>query len=145
MLNDVKLASWNDIISDPVSVSNIFNDHFSTIAGKLADDIPVVDDNPLSYVDRLPNSFVYFDSDAREVDKIILSFKSKQSCLKSIPSFVFKFVSDVISPVLSSLINETFVNGTFQTVLRSQESYRFTSRDLKLMLKTTGLCRLFSS
>ena len=48
----------NETISDPKLVSEAFNEHFNSIASKLAEEIPRVDIYPLSYVTGIENSFV---------------------------------------------------------------------------------------
>ena len=50
---------------------------------------------------------------ADEVKKATLIFKSKCSSLNEIPSCVFKYVADFISPILCKLFNESFQNGSF--------------------------------
>ena len=75
--------------------------------------------DPLNYLPRNPNSFVYFEVDSAEVKKQILSFKSKPSNIKSIPSFAYKCIADVLSPVLAKLINQCFEEGIFPTCLKT--------------------------
>ena len=65
--------------------------------------IPDIGIDPLSYLSRNPHSFVYFEVDSAKVKKQILSFKSKPSNNKSIPSFAYKCTADVLSPVLAKL------------------------------------------
>ena len=103
--NDFQIEENGTKLSDSTEIANAFNDYFSSVAPNLAAEIPDVGIDPLSYLSRNPHSFVYFEVDYTEVKKQILSFKSKPSNIKSIPSFAYKFIVDVICPVLAKLIN----------------------------------------
>ena len=48
--SNFKLNINNETISDPKFVSEAFNEHFNSIASKLAEEIPRVDVDPLSYL-----------------------------------------------------------------------------------------------
>ena len=113
-----KLNINNETISDPKLVSVAFNEHFTSIASKLAEEIPRVDVGPLSYAAGSENSFVWFEVSGEEVASIIRSFKSRQCPLHVIPNFVFKHCSEIISPVLAKLINCSVVSGTFPDFLK---------------------------
>ena len=105
-------------ISDPVSIATEFNKHFTSVSHKLASKIPPSNSDPTIHVSNPTNSFVYFPTNSNEVQKIIAGFKSKGSHLLTIPSFIYKRVSHLISPILSKLINESFSRGIFPNVLK---------------------------
>ena len=111
--NDFQIENNCTKLSDSTEICNDFNDYFSSVAPSLAAQIPDVGIEPLSYLARNPHSFVYFEVDSAEVKKQILSFKSKPSNIKSIPSFTYKCIVDVLSPVLAKLINQSFEEGIF--------------------------------
>ena len=94
--NDFQIEENGTTLSDSTEIANAFNDYFSFVAPNLAAEIPDVGIDPLSYLSRNPHSFVYFEVDYTEVKKQILSFKSKPSNIKSIPSFAYKFIVDVL-------------------------------------------------
>lgn len=52
-------------------LANEFNNPFSSVAPNLARNIPIANADPLSYLPRLPTSFMFFDTDPEEVNKII--------------------------------------------------------------------------
>ena len=79
-----KMAPWK--LSDSIEIANAFNDYFSSVAPSNAAQIPNVGIDPLSYLPRNPHSFVYFEVDSTEIKKQIISFKSKPSNIKFIPS-----------------------------------------------------------
>ena len=53
-----------------------------------------------------------------EANEIIKGFKSKKSSLNSVPSFAFKHITDIISPTLASMINESVKEGIFPQCLK---------------------------
>ena len=106
-------------LSHSTEIANAFNDYFSSVAPSLAAQIPDVEIDPLSYLSRNPHSFVYFEADSAEIKKQILSFKSKPSNIKSIPSFAYKCIAAVLSPVLAKLINQSFEDSIFPSCLKT--------------------------
>ena len=113
----VKDSSGN-LIGDPKIVAGEFNSYFSSVAAALDSNIPRNNVNPVSYLDRLQNSFVFFNTSDSEVCSIIKSFKGKGSHLGAIPPFIYKHIADLISPIISNLINSSFTEGTFPNVLK---------------------------
>ena len=97
----------------------LLNDYFSSVAPSLTAQIPDVMIDPLSYLSRNPHSFAYFEVDSAEVRKQVLSFKSKPSNIKSIHSFAYKYIADILSPVLAKLTNQFFEEGIFPSCLKT--------------------------
>ena len=58
-------------------------------------------------------------TDPNEIVNVVRNFKSKNSNLNSIPSFMFKHVVTKIAPVISDLINSSFDEGIFQDELKT--------------------------
>ena len=52
------------------------------------------------------------------MQQAILSFKNKCSPIDCVPNFIFKYVADVISPVLCELINDSFNSGVFPDIFK---------------------------
>ena len=102
---NIKLLNNNYLTTEPSEIADLFNDHFSAIAHDLASKISVVNVDPISYVDPVPNSFVYFETHSSEINKIIQSFPSKPTHVNAIPSFIYKSIGSIISPILAKLIN----------------------------------------
>jgi len=109
----LKLLVGGSEVDDTKILCESFNQHFATVPSVLADNIPVVDFNPLTYVDRLPNTFIWHDVTELELIRTIKSFKPKVSSTNTIPNFIYKYVSDIIAPVLSKLINTSVRQGIF--------------------------------
>lgn len=116
--DEIMVEVDGDMLCDPVRVSNAFNNYFTNIGASLASEIHHVNVDPLDFVDRKNNSFMFFPTTAEEVKSIIMKFKSKQCELNDIPSFVYKKVAHIIAPVISHLVNESFTHGHFPTCLK---------------------------
>ena len=102
----------------PDKIANAFNAHFVSVAPNLSRDIPPTNFDPVSLITPNLHSFVYFDAPPCEVERTILSFKNKNSSINFIPSFVYRSVANIISPILSVLINESFNAGIFPSILK---------------------------
>ena len=108
----------DDIITDPLNVSKLFNEYFSSIADTLANNYPPSSSNPIENTNRLQNTFGFLPTDCNEVKNVIISCKSKKSRLNEIPIYAFKYIVDIITPVLASLFNESVTNGIFPACLK---------------------------
>ena len=62
-MDNVELLDGNRTVTDPREVSEKFNDYFSSVAQKLAAEIPQVNADPLDYVRRQQNTFLFFNTD----------------------------------------------------------------------------------
>ena len=117
--NDFQIEKIGTKLSDSTEIANAFNDYFSSVAPSLATQIPDFGTDPISYLPRNPHSFVYFEVDSAKVKKQILSFKSKPSNIKTIPSFAYKCIGDVLSLLLAKLIKQFFEEGIFPSGLKT--------------------------
>jgi endonuclease/exonuclease/phosphatase family metal-dependent hydrolase len=116
--NVTKVSDGGTVIEDVDAIADLFNEHYVSIADRLAQVIPAVNQDPVKFVKRNDQTFVYFPTDQQEVMHVINSFKSKNSNLDSIPSFMYKHVADIISPIIAELINSSINLGTFPDVLK---------------------------
>jgi len=116
--SDIRLRDNDTLVENPNDVSNLLNVYFSTIAKDLSDRIPYRNIDPLLNVPRVLNTFVYYETDSSEICNLIKSFPSRQSHLNAIPSFVYKHVADIISPVLANLINLSVMKGYFPEFMK---------------------------
>ena len=55
--NILEIKVDNKIVSNPMGIAETINDHFTKVAQVLAQDIPVVDVNPESYLEPTDHSF----------------------------------------------------------------------------------------
>ena len=100
--SNIKLLDINkNLISNPKKVSNIFNDHFSTIGSKIEQKIPFQQGNFKDYLNRKDsnnkliinsenNSFFLFPTDPEEVKKLIDALDIKKSTgPNGIPVYIY--------------------------------------------------------
>lgn len=109
------LAIQNQLSTDPLKIANHFNDHFTSVASKLTDNLPPSD---CSYKDFLKSqslkSMYLNPTTPMEVKKVITSLKTKSSSgVDEIPSVVIKSTPDNIIHALSHVFNRSFATGKF--------------------------------
>ena len=114
------LDKHGNIVSNPVDISNLFCDHFSTVASTLDSQIPVTNENPMDYMtDNVINSFYVKPSSTEEITHLILNLKNKGCKIDQIPVSVYKNVSDVISPIIKSIFDSSIAEGSFPELLKT--------------------------
>ena len=78
-----KFVVDNNVITDSKAIATAFNNHFSQIGSKLAEEILQVDIDPLDFLGpSQANSFMQFPASAAEIEEIItcLNFNGRQKC-----------------------------------------------------------------
>lgn len=110
----------NDVsVTDPEEVANAFNGYFCSVAGDLDSRIPVTDIDPVSYMSPAISDSVYVTpSTPSDVSRIISSLALKGCDSSSIPSYVYKSLSSVLSPIISNLFNQSVQLGVFPSCLK---------------------------
>jgi hypothetical protein len=63
--NVAKITEGGTVIENPSVIADYFNKHYVSIADKLARDIPAVNHDPTTFVERSDHSFVYFPTDEK--------------------------------------------------------------------------------
>ena len=114
----MEIKSNESIIKDPIQVAEIFNEYFSTIADELDSSIPPSNLDPISYIDDSTNSFFFNPTTTQEIINCINSFESKSAPIDQIPTFIFKHIAEIISPLISQLINNSVAAGFFPSCLK---------------------------
>ena len=101
--------------SDPKKIAEGFNSFFSSIAGKLQDNIHSVNTDFTKYLsDRVNTNFVMRSADTKDILRIILSFNnSKSSDPNSIPTEILKLLGPNIGVPLKEIINISFATGSY--------------------------------
>ena len=117
----IKLNIGEDEIDDPLIVASEFNEYFTGIANEIEAGIPVPNVDPLSYMGECgqDQSFYAFPSTSEEVSTVIRSFKNKGAALSEVPTFIYKFVCNIISPVIPEFFNESLTTGIFPDILKT--------------------------
>ena len=114
----LKLDIDGVLTEDPAILTNSLNNHFVSIAPTLASNIPTVNSDPTSYLTRNQNTFVYIPSTEEEITAIIHSLKNKKGSLEEIPVGLLKNITDLISPILSMLFNDSINSSKFPELLK---------------------------
>ena len=104
-------------VSESSDLSNAFNDHFSSIGSKLANDIPLSNDNDhchREYVKGINNRFEFHPTDSRQVLKLLNKLnKSKGAGLDKLSSRLIRECADLISPYITTIFNCCLTTGIF--------------------------------
>ena len=77
-----KIVVGNNVITDSKAIASAFNNHFSQIGSKLAEEILQVDIDPQDFLGpSQANSFMLFPASTAEIEEIITCLNlSKASC-----------------------------------------------------------------
>ena len=112
--------SKTEVSSDPETVSNCFNDYFTSIADSIRSNIPPTPYHFSRFLrNRNPNSMFLTPTTADEVIKVVGNFSSsKSSGPNSIPTKILKRFKHELSIPISILINRSFATGVFPSVLK---------------------------
>ena len=126
----------NRTITDPTTMSNVFNNCFTSIAEKTKSNIKF---SPRHYTDYLSstntNTFFLTPTDKNEIAFIISSLDShKSSGPNSIPVKILKLLKNDISQQLSDIFNMSFLTGKFPSVLKIAKVIPIHKKNLKLVL-----------
>ena len=116
---DVIKNADGEELRDPLMISNLFSDYFSSIAHNLSDSIPVSNSDPLSYLSGTrSNSFFAVPATIDEVIRTIMSLPNRGGNIGSIPVSVYKRVSNIIAPIIVDIFNSSINEGIFPSVLK---------------------------
>ena len=118
--SNIVLTIDNKAVTEPLKVSNYFNNFFTTIANKIQNSIPKVEDFQ-SYVRKLksPDSFFFSPVSKSEILRVIQSLDQKKGTGEySIPRQIFECATDSLADILLKLINLTFETGIFPSALK---------------------------
>ena len=106
-----------NIIENPKEISEAMNQHFAEIGPKLAEQIPVNNNNnksPNDYIKRVDSSFHLKPVERSEVLKLLtLLDVAKATGLDNIPCMLLKEAADIVSHSLTVLFNLSMSKGIF--------------------------------
>ncbi len=122
-VSKIKLKDANgDLIKNPTTVAEKFNDYFTTIADKLKSQIATDSDSTYDHRTMLsgsvPGSLFLKPTHAMEIDQVIKSLKLK--CTSDINISTIKAAAEVpcFNETLTEVINLSFVDGVFPEQLK---------------------------
>ena len=103
-----------------VDIANKINDYFVNVGKKIAEGINANDDDHLKYLtnNNFVQSFFFSPINAQDISSIILSLKNKGAGINSCPINVIKRLTNIISPLLASILNKSLMQGSFPNSLK---------------------------
>lgn len=117
-LTNFKLKENNCITDNPQYISNLFNNYFTNCIHNLSCKINETSITRGENFNKKPQ-FNLKSTTLEEVERVIGSLKNKQSCgYDEIPIIVLKECKKILSPILTHLINSSFVTGYFPDELK---------------------------
>ena len=121
-------------ISNPLAISNIFNNYFSLIAGKMKLGISFSHKHFSNFLKNRSNiSFFISPTDKSEIENIISSLDSNKSVgPNSIRIKILKLLKNDISSQLSEMFNMSFSSGIFPSILKTVKVIHVHKKDSKL-------------
>ena len=116
------VRSRNVSVTDKLDICAIFNNHFLNIVEELNKTL-VSTGNHITFLEnafpRLLPEMILHDTSIGEIESIIKSLKTKDSCgYDGVSSRILKYCSPYVSPVLSHICNFSFQNGQFPNRLK---------------------------
>ena len=108
-------------ISNPMEISDIFNNYFSSIASKAKLNISFSHKHFSDFLKNRSNiSFFVSSRDKTEIENVTSSLDSKKSVgCNSIPTKIMKLLKNDISSQLSEIFNISFFSGIFSSILKT--------------------------
>ena len=108
-------------ISNPMEISNIFNNYFSSIASKTKLNISFSHKHFSDFLKNRSNiSFFVSPTDKTEIENVISSLDSNKSVgPNSIPTKILKLLKNDISSQLSEIFNISFSSVVFPSILNT--------------------------
>ena len=120
--SNISLNINGSLSSDPVEISENFNDFFTTIAGKVRSKIPFTRHHFSEWLkeeNRNINSFFVAPTTSRELSAVLTSLsENKASGPHSLPYKIISSNLESISSILSDIINLSFSTGVFPSQLK---------------------------
>ena len=114
-----KLIDGNTEYVGNFDIARKLNFYFSNIGKQISESCPDVNCNPTEWIKgNYCDSFAFQQVSPLDVYKVIMSLKNKPCDVNLIPVKVYKYVADIISPILSVLINGSVFDSVFPESLK---------------------------
>ena len=112
--NILEIKVDDKIASNPLDIAETINDHFTNVAQVLAQDIPVVDVNPESYLKPTDHSFSLQIPSVDIVSNVLSKIDEKKATgLDMIPSKLLKMAANIVAPSLTSIFSKSILTGIY--------------------------------
>ena len=104
----------NKIVSNPMDIAETINDHFTNVSQVLAQDIPVVEANPESYLEPTDHSFSLQIPSVDIVFNVLSKIDEKKTTgLDMIPSKLLKMAANIVAPSLTSIFSKSILTWIY--------------------------------
>ena len=104
-------------------IAQAFNNHFTTVGNKIDDSLPVASDQYeyLDYVSTISptNSFYFSPISPSDVNRVIHLMENKSTHIDTYSIKIIKYLSEIISPILTKIINRSFEVGQFPQICKT--------------------------
>ena len=135
-------------ITDPLAISNSFNDYFSSIADKILEKRKY--NGAKSFRDFLANriteNFIFSECDENEVITIISSLSiSKSSGPNGIPTHILHMLKNEISKTLSKIYNLSLSTGIHPNILKVSKTIPIFKKGSRLLVSNYRPISLLSN
>ena len=135
-------------ITEPIAVSNSFNDYFTSIADKILEKRKY--EGSKSYRDFLSNrmteNFVFKECDDNEIKSIISSLNvAKSSGPNSIPTHILLILKDFICTPLNKIFNLSLLTGQHPDVLKISKTIPIFKKGSRLLVSNYRPISLLSN
>ena len=115
-----KIIIANSEYSENQDIANILNDYFVKVGKNIADSISTNENDHLKYLsnNNFVNSFYFSPVTAQDITSIILSQKNKSGNINSCSIRIIKKLTNILSPILASIVNMSLTQGIFPNSLK---------------------------
>jgi len=102
-----------------VDVPEHFNSYFANIAIDINREIPMSDISPLNYMGDASRSSMFASPvTPLDVRRVIVALPNKPTSFQNVPIFIYKHLSELLSPVIADLFNMSIRSGIFPQCLK---------------------------
>ena len=115
-----KIKTSNGYLTNKKDIATEFNNFFSTIGNNIDKKTPRTTKKFTEYLpDRNNNQLLLSTVDSQEIINLINQIKDCKACgPSSIPNKLLKTHKDIFSTLLTTLVNKSFIDGTFPDLLK---------------------------
>ena len=111
-ISEIKVQ--DKVINSPQEMAQAFNDHFVNIGPSLAQEVPVTDKEPESYLTPTKSSFCIRPPSISVVCKLLSEINEKKaSGLDQIPCKLLKIAADIVGPSLTEIFTSSIETAVF--------------------------------
>ena len=106
-----------ETIDNNNDISNVLNQHFSTIGSTISEEFENVNHSIIS-LNQIQNSLFFRNVLPSDITSIIDNMENKPSPIHNYSVRIMKEIKDLIAPILSHIINKSLQQGYFPTKLK---------------------------